>query len=439
MEEKKDIQLIDQGTYGCVFRPNIQCKTMRPESRKYLSKIQKTDKYSQQEIEIGKKIQTIPKYAYYFAPILENCPVSVSTIHKYKLDKTCGPIRETLKMSKTNSMFTSNKIRYVGKQTLDDYLYNQITKCEHIKDCMNGLHQYIKKIIRSNLYLLKGIQKLSEKGIVHLDIKANNVMYDSTNDVFIFIDFGFAEEEDRLDPSVYEKQSTRPFGIVVDHYVPWCVEIQLLSYIARIIKQTPQLTDNYVSSQIFNSKNNSIQKMKECATKYISTNTLFQNRNVFTQMELQDFEKRLHTWIDGFAGKTYKQIWSNLIEQLHTWDHYSICAMYLCELQQTNLFQFLPQNQSKEEAKTNPLYFLVQYVNELKDVLLSTPNQRKIAKQTHDNISKIFHHLKKQTYETSLKQLTNDILSKKNIDSIHEEHQRNKLKELHDDEKRKQQ
>ena len=40
MEEKDDLQIIGQGTYGCVFRPNIECSKKNLGDPSFLSKIQ---------------------------------------------------------------------------------------------------------------------------------------------------------------------------------------------------------------------------------------------------------------------------------------------------------------------------------------------------------------------------------------------------------------
>ena len=52
---QNNIQIIGQGTYGCVYRPNIDCQTKKIDSKQFLSKIQRKDKTSKNEIVIGKK------------------------------------------------------------------------------------------------------------------------------------------------------------------------------------------------------------------------------------------------------------------------------------------------------------------------------------------------------------------------------------------------
>ena len=46
--ENNDIQIIGQGSYGCIYRPNVGCATKKPESKEHLSKIQRLDRTTAQ-------------------------------------------------------------------------------------------------------------------------------------------------------------------------------------------------------------------------------------------------------------------------------------------------------------------------------------------------------------------------------------------------------
>ena len=50
MKEEGNIHIIGQGTYGCVYSPNIECETQKLGSKKFLSKIQRRDKTSKNEV-----------------------------------------------------------------------------------------------------------------------------------------------------------------------------------------------------------------------------------------------------------------------------------------------------------------------------------------------------------------------------------------------------
>ena len=221
---KKEIILLEQGTYGCIFKPEISCKKANPKKsihsihQKYVSKIQ-LEKDANRELEIGKIIQKIPSYRYYFAPILDTCPVNVSTIDQTQIEK-CNLITRESKLSKQPPKFISSKIQYLGKTTIGDYLF-QLAK---------NPRQYIEKILDTHLYLLDALSRLDESKITHLDIKGNNIMYNETNDLPIIIDFGMAiKDVEGLDKSEYKSK----FPTVFEEYFPWCIDIIIMSYIAK--------------------------------------------------------------------------------------------------------------------------------------------------------------------------------------------------------------
>jgi len=62
------VDLINQGSYGCIFRPGLNCKG-KTMNKKYITKVQKSANTSQKETKLGKKIKTIENYDDYFAPI----------------------------------------------------------------------------------------------------------------------------------------------------------------------------------------------------------------------------------------------------------------------------------------------------------------------------------------------------------------------------------
>ena len=80
MAEPK-VELINQGSYGCIFRPGFNCKG-KPipdiKNKKYITKVQKSASTSQRETKLGKIIKNISEYEDYFAPILSKCEVSLA-------------------------------------------------------------------------------------------------------------------------------------------------------------------------------------------------------------------------------------------------------------------------------------------------------------------------------------------------------------------------
>ena len=57
MKEKEEgIKMINQGTYGCIFRPGLTCEGMLDDNKKLITKVQKQKKTSANEVAIGKEL-----------------------------------------------------------------------------------------------------------------------------------------------------------------------------------------------------------------------------------------------------------------------------------------------------------------------------------------------------------------------------------------------
>ena len=224
VEKEKDLQLIGQGSHGCVFRPNIDCKSKQDGTSGFLSKIQNNDKVSQNEIEISKKIPNSAR----FAGIIKSCPITVGEIGKTGIKK-CKMLQEDAKLN-----LISNIVRFAGKETISNYLQQLITTKgpENIRSEI-----YIKKVINSHLYLLQSLVLLHKSNILHLDIKYNNIMMREGKPVII--DYGLSFDKEYMNIDKYRTRTPLiPFGIAVNYYIPWCFEIILLSHISRYLMVT---------------------------------------------------------------------------------------------------------------------------------------------------------------------------------------------------------
>ena len=75
-------KLINQGGFGCVFYPAIECNGTINKSTKYASKLLKKDGRSEHEYNIGKMVKKIDLYEYYYAPVISMCNVDLAKIDK---------------------------------------------------------------------------------------------------------------------------------------------------------------------------------------------------------------------------------------------------------------------------------------------------------------------------------------------------------------------
>jgi serine/threonine protein kinase len=197
--------VIGEGAYGCVHKPSIHCKTgIDPtlDYSKYVSKIMKT-KDAEKEL---KEFVVIGSY------------------------------------DKTNEYHLGTPI-LCQPELNDQIIYNEISKCKYIESksvkanpnnykllllkyggpdlkvfCMSELNKYLssKKKTKTEYFwlevhhLLKGLRFLKNNGLVHNDIKPQNILFDIKTGKLVFIDFGLMRS--RTDIYNYSKLSKNFLG-----------------------------------------------------------------------------------------------------------------------------------------------------------------------------------------------------------------------------------
>jgi len=315
LTEYDEIELINQGSFGCIFRPNIPCEKSQTPNKKYISKIQLNDENITNEFAIGEQLQTIPLYYLYYSPILSKCVVSIQSLNKEQVEK-CNilhdpsldtPSSETDNTKETdlnketnlnketdNTKETDNhgdtdlnkhtdtnvslnnqsndesnvslhptqprslistKIKYVGNKNIEDYLWSVPPS------------SFKSKLLYCFYYVLQSIHKMNEKGIIHFDIKEKNIMYDEHIQAPILIDFGLSFIPESIKessmPNLLESSPPNPtppeptpkstIFYTKRVYPYWCIEIFILSYIInRKKKESYEILDENNKPQLIN-------------------------------------------------------------------------------------------------------------------------------------------------------------------------------------------
>lgn len=177
--------VIGEGAYGCVHKPSIHCKTGVDSTfdySKYVSKIMKT-KDAEKELKEFVVIGSYDKTNEYHlgTPIL------------------CQP--------KLNDQIINNDIsncKYIESKSVranpNDYklLLLKYGGPDLKVFCMSEINKYLsskKKTKTDNFWLevhhlLKGLKFFKTNGIVHNDIKPQNILFDMNTGKLVFIDFG---------------------------------------------------------------------------------------------------------------------------------------------------------------------------------------------------------------------------------------------------------
>ena len=73
---------IGEGSYGCIYHPALNKDGSESENKKFVSKIQKDNKYANNEIKIGELVSKIDGYINHFAPILMKEKMKITKVKK---------------------------------------------------------------------------------------------------------------------------------------------------------------------------------------------------------------------------------------------------------------------------------------------------------------------------------------------------------------------
>jgi serine/threonine protein kinase len=402
--DNQQLQLLGQGTYGCAFYPEISCKTHHvvkgSSSTQYLSKIQIKDKSLQRELDIGQRIvKRIPNYRYFVAPIIESCPVQLSSLRQNKI-KQCNVLT---KASLSNRTIVSSKVPYLGKLTLEKYFHTLF----HQQHCINNKNQtskcvsmsvtYLKKLINTYLYLIQSYQKLNvDVGVVHLDVKADNIMYDAKHHLPIIIDLGMSYCVEWLQMPAY-LSFKYPFGIQTMSYSPWCIEVSLLTHLAHYLRRgtTPNRHGGYLDEALLKSPTppELIATYQNFCVDYVKNNITI--REVFTDAERQTYQTELQRWVASLQSKTIESLWTSLLSTYRDWDQYALALTYLCEMHDSDLLHLFPKPESGVVVAT-PVWA---FVHLLKRVILSIPGQRPSSQQLFQEARALFAKMTLTNYQ----------------------------------------
>ena len=401
MTDNQQLQLLGQGTYGCAFYPEINCKThhITQSSRNYLSKIHFQDDSSKREMDIGQRIvKRVPNYRYFFAPIVESCPVQLASLRQNKI-KQCNVLTNA---TLSNRQIMSSKVPYLGKLTLDKYFNSlfQNQYCGRLRSntrCVNMTVTYIKKLINSYLYLITSFQKLNaDVGVVHLDVKSDNIMYDTKHHLPILIDFGMSYCIDWLQLPAY-LSFKYPFGVQSFSYSPWCLEVCLLTHLARHGRpkhQTMNSHGGYIDEALLKTITppELLETYSSLCADFVKSNI---NHHVFTEAERQTLQSNLQNWIVRLGqNKTLESLWTSLLTSHRTWDLYAVAMMYLYEMEDSGLLNLYPSGST--ELQATPVR---QFLNQLKRVILAVPDQRPNGKQMFQDARALFAKMTLTNYQ----------------------------------------
>ncbi len=173
-------ELIGEGSFGCVYRPPLRCKTKsKVRRKKMISKLMTNEEAKSEvsEYDLLKKVD--PTNIYYLGPP-QQCdanPVDVK-----KTEKDCSLLDENPDTNDYDLLLYKD-----GGVDLDNFVE------EHLDKYLAKNARLQTDMFFFNAHkLFKGINHYINNKFLHHDIKPSNIVFDPKTHTFNFIDFGLA-------------------------------------------------------------------------------------------------------------------------------------------------------------------------------------------------------------------------------------------------------
>ena len=359
-------KLVNQGTYGCIYKPSFLCDGNTIKEEDYITKIQTKDDISEQEEVLGNKIKELRNASEYFAGIINTCPIELSKIEDNELKK-CEFI-EKQTSNETPQEYIASTIKYVGKQDMMDYFMERVNKPQ----------QYVMSLFHIHFHLLKALSQLQEANIIHYDLKSNNIMVHDVKKTPIMIDFGISFEGESK-----PEDATNAFYVYGPNYSPWCVDIHLISYAFHKIKSEKPLQEQVAEEQI-----------QQVIKDYMDNNSAV---DTLTNTEKTEMQKAWTEYLSSYIGQPWENLYDALWNARWSWDNYAIALIML--------------KYTRGEFKIRENEFNQQYVKMLKQIIKATPDTRLDAKNAKEKlleVMKMSKQEKRELIESSKEKLLKD-------------------------------
>ena len=283
-------KLIDQGGFGCVFYPGIECDGSVSKNPKYISKLHKKNYHVVNEYNVGKKVTKIPLYEYYFAPIVNMCNIDIAKIDKRERDM-CRVISRT----SSGSKFVIMKMPYIKNVSLVKYITNpNIDKKEILTYIMD-----------SYKFLLHSLKMLNSSGVVHFDFKLPNILFEVKTKNPIIIDFGLSLPLNNLGPTTYSKY----FYTYNATYYVWPVDVHIINYVINV------------------NSNLTYEELVVLVDTNVKANPAL---SIFSEEFVKRYRDLTINTYKKYTNMPGENVVTELVKNCNTWDNYSLSVMFLC-------------------------------------------------------------------------------------------------------------
>lgn len=291
-------KLLSQGGFGCVYYPGLSCKGKSSlKKSKAVTKLQAKGFNTDNEFKIGNLVKKIPLSKDFFLPVIKTCPIDIRKMDKELLSE-CKIIK------KSTNKYILMDIPYVTNKP-----FTEIFK----EGDINKKH-FLLTLTETYSYLLLAIKNLVNIYIVHFDLKADNILYNSATQDPQIIDFGISIPIKKINNNNIKNY----IYVYAPEYYIWPLEVHILGFI--FYKTNVQLTSD---------------DSKRIAEEYTASNSAL---SIYSHELRSLFQNACEREINKYVGKPRTNVISDLMKFYKTWDNYSISIIFL------KLFEYIFPN-----------------------------------------------------------------------------------------------
>ena len=172
--------LIGEGSFGCVYRPPLRCKTKSKITRKKMISKLMTNEEAKEEVDEYELLKRIdPRNMYYLGPP-QQCDANPTDVKKTKKD--CSLLEENPDTNDYDLLFYKD-----GGIDLDNFVEEHLEKY-----LVKNARAQTDKFFFNAHKLFLGIRHYINHAFLHHDIKPSNIVFDPKTYIFNFIDFGLS-------------------------------------------------------------------------------------------------------------------------------------------------------------------------------------------------------------------------------------------------------
>ena len=365
-----DAVLINQGAYGCLYHPGLECNGKTLSDTQYASKLVVQDEVAENEVYVGNIVKKILNYDVNFVPVVETCPVQMGKVRRHNplALRKC----EVAETGRGKKRFILMKMPYIDSLYFYDYVGTMRENKKKIISCIFDTYSY----------LVESIGRLVEHDVVHYDLKLENILINLKTDTPIIIDFGLSVPIKRLQTGSNHSFWKTYFYKYSPQYYVWPLEAHIINF----------LQNESASGALTRDALESI-----CET--------FVNANSALRIFSKGFRARylkacIEQW-EPLVGVSLNAACETLTQGWATWDNYSLSIAYL------QILEFISSS-----GFTNN-HLIIQYVELLLSNVHPDPTRRRTVGDTKRVFTDLFYMNKNvDTYDNIVQNFSIDAFVK---------------------------